>query len=375
MTDIPDDLALHPRYTTDIYGHAEAERLLLADFNRDKLPGAYLFCGPKGIGKASMAYRFSRFLFATPPPGSDSGGLFGEVLPPIRPASLAVDAEHPAARRVASGAHMNLLLIERSVDEKSKKLRNEIVVEDVRRIHNFLSKSAAEESWRIVLVDTADELNNNAANAMLKWLEEPPERALFILIASNPGKLLPTIRSRCRSVAFQPPGKEEFGRILAARHAVDAEEAESLYFLSGGAPGRALTLHESGMSEIFAELMGLFAAQASPQRLEQFAEQLSGTRRKDRPFHEVAAMLLAVLAGIIRAHAGASLFAPEGKQPVFAALAAKKPLDYWLDLWEKCAPLLADVERIHLDPRMAVSGVLLAYAGKESTVHYLKGAP
>ncbi len=372
MTSAPESDHQHPRLTEKIFGHAEAERLLLADWTRDKLPGAYLFAGPKGIGKASTAYRFACFLLATPMPSEQSGGLFGEALPPIAPDSLAVDADHPTARRIASGGHMNVLAIERSVDEKSKKLRNEIVVDDVRKIGNFLSKSAGEDGWRIVIIDAADEMNNNAANAVLKWLEEPPERAIFLLIASHPGALLPTIRSRCRTINFRPASPETFARILQRSSTLEAEEIEELYFLSGGAPGWALTLHESGMTDMFEELLELYASGASASQLDQFAESLAAGRKKERAFSDVAALLLSVLAGIVRAAAGTQKDASLKEQQVFNILAAKKPLDYWLDLWEKCPPLLADTERVHLDSRLIIAGILSAMAGKESMLYYMK---
>lgn len=372
MTDNTEDSELHPRHTAEIFGHEEAERLLLADFNRDKLPGAYLFSGPKGIGKASMAYRFARFLLATPMPGTSDGGLFGEALPPILPATLSIDPQHPVARRIASRGHMNLLAIERSIDEKTKKLRGEIVVEDVRKIGNFLSKSAAEEGWRIVIIDTADEMNNNAANAILKWLEEPPERALFLLVASQPGALLPTIRSRCRTVTFRPPSQEGFSRIVSATLGeMEASEMEHLYFLSGGAPGWALTLQENGIVKIYEDLLELYQQEASPLAFEAFAEQVTA-KKKDSRFSDIAAMLLAIVAGVIRHHEGMDAQTPEQEQRVFARLAAKKPLDYWLNLWEKSASLLSDTQRVHLDQRGAVAGITHALAGHENILNYMR---
>lgn len=371
MSDHFEDNELHPRMVSAVFGHEESERLLLADFNRNKLPGAYLFMGQKGIGKASMAYRFARFLLATPMPGEDAGGLFGEALPPVLPESLDIDPEHPTARRVASGGHANLLVLERSVNEDTKKLRNEIVVEDARKIGAFLSKSAAEDGWRIVIIDQADEMNIAAANAILKWLEEPPERALFILIASNPGKLLPTIRSRCRAVTFRPPSPEVFSGIVSRLLGhISPEEAQYLYSLSGGAPGLAVTLHQSGAVTLFEELMKLYAEGAPPPVLEQFAEQ--ATRgKKDRRFSDFAALLLAILAGIIRSSTHAPVGFPDESGRVFGLLAAKKPLDYWLQLWEKCAPLLAQAESMHLDTRVVAAGVVTALAGSDGLINYM----
>lgn len=371
MTHDSDDSALHPRLTHALYGHAEAQRLLLADFNRDKLPGAYLFCGARGVGKATLAYRFATFLLATPSPHEQAGGLFGDALPPVFPESLNISAEHPAAKRVAAGSHSNILLIERSIDDKSKKLRSEIVVEDARKIGAFLSKSAGEQGYRIVIIDTADEMNISAANAILKWLEEPPERAIFILIANHPGKLLPTIRSRCRSVVFRPPSRADFSTIIRAKLGeLEQEDCDYLYYLSGGAPGWAVTLYESGVVEAFEEIITLFSGNASVQALEQFAEQLAA-RKKEMATADISAMLLSMLAGIIRSIEGARRDTPPREQELFAKMAAKKPLDYWLELWEKGAPLLASAEHMHLDTRVVTAGVLTALAGQESILHYI----
>ncbi len=371
MTHDSDDNELHPRLTHDVYGHTEVERLLLADFNRDKLPGAYMFCGARGVGKATMAYRLATFLLATPSPHESAGGLFGDALPPVFPESLSISAEHPAARRVAAGSHGNVLVVERSVDEKSKKLRSEIVVEDARKIGAFLSKSAGEGGWRVVIIDTADEMNNAAANAILKWLEEPPERAIFILIAHHPGKLLPTIRSRCRSVVFRPPSHADFARIICAKLGeLEPEDIDHLYYLSGGAPGWAVTLYESGAVEAFEEIIALFSGNAGVQALEQFAEQLAA-RKKEMATSDISAMLLSMLAGIIRSIQGALRDTPPREQELFARMAAKKPLDYWLELWEKGAPLLASAEQMHLDTRVVTAGVLTALAGQDSILHYI----
>lgn len=371
MTNDSDDDALSACAAAEVFGHAEVERLLLADFNRDKLPGAYMFCGPRGIGKASMAYRLAKFLLATPAASEQGGGLFGDALPPIVPESLSISPSHPTAHRIATGSHANVLTVVRTVDEKTKKLRNDIVVDDVRKIGGFLSKSAAEDGYRIVIIDVADEMNANAANAALKWLEEPPERALFILIAHHPGKLLPTIRSRCRAVTFRPPAREAFDRIVSGRLGLlMPEELDHLYYLSGGAPGRAITLSAGDAPAMFTELLELYGSNASPQVLEGFAEQLSG-RKKELALADLSALLMAVLAGVIRACEGAGGATPAREHRVFSLLAAKKPLDYWLQLWEKCPSLLADVDRIHLDGKTIVSGVVTALAGEESILHYM----
>ena len=175
---------LAPRENPDLLGHEHTERELRRLAEGGRLPHALLLTGPRGIGKATLAFRLTRFLLAQPADRADSG--------------LVVDPASNAFRRVASGGHADLLTVERAYDPRRRRLRSDIIVEDVREISGFMRLTAAEEGWRIVIVDSAEEMNRNAANALLKILEEPPHRALLLLISHSPGQLLPTIRSRCR---------------------------------------------------------------------------------------------------------------------------------------------------------------------------------
>src|SRR5229473_2014413 len=196
-----------PRDNPLLLGHEAAEAVLLQAYRSGRLPHAWLLSGPRGIGKATLAFRFARFLFAE---GAAAPGLFAAP-----PASLAIAPEHPVFRRVASGGHADLLVVERSLDPKRKKLRSEIVVDDTRAIAGFLRLTPAEGGWRVVIVDGADMMNRNAANALLKILEEPPQKALLLLVSDNPGRLLPTIRSRCRILALKPLAEAEVREALA----------------------------------------------------------------------------------------------------------------------------------------------------------------
>src|ERR1700758_5051079 len=176
-----------PRENPVLLGHAQAERELRRLVEAGRLPHAILLSGPRGIGKATLAFRLARFLLAT---NGERGGS-AQI-------GLAIDPESGVFRRVAAGGHADLLTGERAYDARRRRLRSEIVVEDAREITSFFRLTAAEEGWRIVVVDGAEEMNRSAANALLKVLEEPPRRALLLLVSHSPGRLLPTIRSRCR---------------------------------------------------------------------------------------------------------------------------------------------------------------------------------
>src|SRR6516165_11749449 len=182
------------RANPDLVGHESAERELRRLVEAGRLPHAILLSGPRGIGKATLAFRFARFLLAN---GDDRTNAVAE-------SGLAINPESGVFRRVAAGGHADLLPIERAYDPRRRRLRGEIVVEDAREITSFFRLTAAEEGWRIVIVDGAEEMNRSAANALLKVLEEPPRQALLLLVSHSPGRLLPTIRSRCRRFPLVP---------------------------------------------------------------------------------------------------------------------------------------------------------------------------
>ena len=204
-----------PRANPDLIGHEGAERELRRLDEIGRLPHAILLSGPRGIGKATLAFRLARFLLAT-----------GEERNAVAEGGLAIDPESGVFRRVAAGGHADLLTVERAYDARRRRLRGEIVVEDAREITGFFRLTAAEEGWRIVIVDGAEEMNRSAANALLKVLEEPPRRALLLLISHSPGRLLPTIRSRCRRFALAALGDPAV-MLLLRRYRPELAEPEA----------------------------------------------------------------------------------------------------------------------------------------------------
>jgi DNA polymerase III subunit delta' len=183
-----------PNETAALFGHEEAEAALLGAYRSGRIPHAWLIGGAKGIGKATLAYRMARFVLAHP----DS------FAPDIQDSTtLQVDASHPVARQIANGRHGGLLALERTANDKGV-MRTVITVDETRATISFFGSTAATEGWRICIVDTVDELNANAANALLKVLEEPPERSLFLLISHAPARVLPTLQSRCRKLNLRP---------------------------------------------------------------------------------------------------------------------------------------------------------------------------
>ncbi|UXX83229.1 DNA polymerase III subunit delta' [Roseovarius pelagicus] len=249
--------APHPRETRELIGQAAAETGFLEAFNSGRMHHGWLMVGPRGVGKATLAWRIARFLLATPDPVAD-GGLFGDA--PISPQSLDVPDEHPVARRLLAGSDPGLFHITRTLNEKTGRMRDMIVAEDVRRLNGFLGLSAADGGRRVVLIDSADEMNAQAANALLKMLEEPPARTTLLLISHQPTGLLPTIRSRCRELRLPPLDAEGMAAALA-QAGVDTgtTDAAALAALSGGSVGEAVRLTNLGGLEMYRELTQIFA--------------------------------------------------------------------------------------------------------------------
>jgi len=266
-----DDLP-HPRATTVLFGHADAERALLEAYKSGRVPHAWLIGGPPGIGKATLAYRFARFVLAHPDPQA------AEVQSAT---SLAVDPGHPVAHRIAAQAQGDLLVLERVVNEQTGKLYTVIRVDDVRRTVSFFGSTAGEGGWRIAIVDAVDDLQREGANALLKVLEEPPARTLLLLVSHAPGRVLATIRSRCRRLLLRPLDEADLiaAASAASGRAADDVELREAARAAGGSAARALALLDGaalGLRQRVLDLIGQLP-NPDPRALHALGDALGGT--------------------------------------------------------------------------------------------------
>jgi DNA polymerase III subunit delta' len=202
--DLPEADALagapHPRHVYSLIGHERAEAEMLSAYREGRLAHAWLIGGRQGIGKATLAWRFARFVLANPDPTAKA----------VREArNLHVEPNHSAARLLAGLAHPDFALIRREWQGATKRLASEIAVEAVRQGLQVFQLSAAFGGWRIAIVDCAEDLNRNSANALLKIVEESPQRSLILIVSHRPGQVLPTIRSRCRRLRLDPLKEDE----------------------------------------------------------------------------------------------------------------------------------------------------------------------
>lgn len=347
-----------PRTNQRLAGHAKAEAALLESFNSGKLPHAWLLCGPRGIGKATLAHRFSRFLLA----GDHGGGLFGGA-----PTSLDVEDRVPAAQRVMAGGHADMRSVEIGYNDRTGKRRTEIVVDDVRDLGQFMRLTPAEGGWRVAVIDAADELNRAARNAVLKLLEEPPPRSVLLLVAHAPGSLLPTVRSRCRRLVLKALPVETVVALLGEyMPALPADERVELARLSDGSIGRALEFANAGGLKLYGDLFALLDGlpRLDGTALHAFADRV-GRRGEDgeRDFRTVGFLLDWWLKTLVRqgatGEAPASVLA--GETPLRQRLLRGAGLDRWLQVWEKVAHLFAREDAVNLDRKQVVLVSLFAF--------------
>ncbi len=244
--------APHPREAARLIGQPTAEDAFLQAFNSGRLHHGWLITGPRGVGKATLAWRIARFLLATPEAQED--GLFGAPPPPE---TLDIAPDHPVSHRLLAGSDPGLAAITRSANEKTGRMRDQIVVDDIRRLSRFFGLTATDGGRRVVIVDAADELNTSAANALLKMLEEPPARTTLLLISHQPSRLLPTIRSRCRTLRLTELSPDDLAAVLTQAGADLPAQRDALAALAQGSAGDALRLMNLGGLDIYAELIAI----------------------------------------------------------------------------------------------------------------------
>jgi DNA polymerase-3 subunit delta' len=327
--------APHPRLATRLIGHAAAEAEMLGAYREGRLAHAWLIGGREGVGKATLAWRFARFVLANPDPNA----------PAVRAATnLAVAPDHPAARQLAAMAHPDFALLRRGWNPKSKNFFSEIGVGDVRSGLQLFHMSAAFGGWRVAIVDSAEDLNRSGANSLLKMIEEPPPRSLILIVAHRPGQVLATIRSRCRRLLLERLSPSQIGDVVgglgAPWNAADAQAREAAAGRADGSVREALRRLDPEADGVGALIDAAIAQlpNPDPRAIHKLAEAVSG-RAAAEAFEALTAALYDWLAARARGD---------------ASPAAREALT---TLWDKVRASTRETEALNLDRKLHVLAV------------------
>lgn len=322
-----------------LQGLDEPAAALVQAYERNRLHHAWLLTGPQGLGKAALAHRFARLLL----------GATGD-----QDSVLDVRTEDPVARLVMAQSHPDFMILDRYGPHGA--LRRSISVDDARRLPEFFSKAPAMSRYRVALVDSVDDLNTNAANAILKILEEPPERGVLLLVSHAPGKLLPTVRSRCRRLVVRPWAPATLAQHLTSTQGLDRAEADHLATQALGSPGRALTLlgAKDKLDDVAVAALLDPAAQRDPVRLAAMADSFRGAEGGRR----LSQLLLRLC----------DLIAERLRRQTFADLSTASR---WAEVWRKLSQLPDETEGLNLD-RNDVFWSALAELRAASATHPLQ---
>lgn len=347
--------APHPRETLHLFGQSKAEDAFLEAFNTGRLHHAWLITGPRGVGKATLAWRIARFLLSQPV-GEADAGLFGDA--PPAPTSLEIGHDTPVYRRSAQLAEPRLCLIRRAYDAKKSKHTAQISVEEVRKLGAFFHMSATDGGRRVVIVDSADEMNVSSANALLKMLEEPPKDAVLLLVSHQPSRLLPTIRSRCRELRLGHLGGEDVRQALDAAGFDAADQSDALAELAAGSVGEALRLTNLDGMDAYREVVALFATlpKLDRPRALKLAESCVGAANVDR-YELILGLIDRFLTRMARTGAGRPplVEAAKGEAEVMTRLAPDSmAAKDWATVQQEISARAAHAKAVNLDPAASI---------------------
>lgn len=347
----------HPREAMQMFGQDRAVDAFTAAWQDNRLHHAWLLRGPAGIGKATLAYQIARALIAAPP----VGGLFA-----AEPRTLDCAPDCPIRARILAQSEPRLFVLRRQAvasREGKWRLQTQIAVDHVRAMRGFLQLSATDGGWRVVIADTADEMTTEAANALLKYLEEPPAQVLFLLVSHQPGGLLPTIRSRCRMLDLSALAPDPMARALAAAGAHVAEgHATPLAELAGGSAGQALRLIAHDGLAIFARLVTMISPGRVDRRAMLELSELCSGRDASPRFQLVLELVKTLLGRLSKAAATADAppAAAPGEHQLMAAVAGHPGQAV---IWAECLAQIqassAHAVAVNLDPGQTVIDILL----------------
>ena len=345
-----------PRLTRILTGHDKPQADFLDALNGGRMPHAWLLTGPKGVGKASFAYLAARLVLSKSAASAQSPSL---VMSPA--------LESDDAHLLEEGAHPDLFVLKREYNPKTQKFRGDIPVEAARDLKQSFNLSAGRGGWRVAIIDSIDDMNKNGVNALLKLIEEPPEKCLFLIVCHNPGRVLDTIRSRCRMLPFNALDESDLQSIVHARmEGSDPNEVAASAFLAQGSAGYALMLCEAGGFDLYREMIGVLetAPQLDVEKLHGLAGRF-GARAAPEQFSIFCFLLSGWLHRYVRFASTRTGFQPvfEGEEALVNRLLNDGlGVEPFVALWEKVEQDSRAVAALNLDKKQAVLEWMTGFA-------------
>lgn len=351
----PDDIpepdrvegAPHPRESIFLMGQDEAEKSFLEAFSGGRLHHGWMLTGPRGVGKATLAYRIARFLI---------GGNTDAT-------SLDMSPEAPVFRRIRALGEPQLTVCRRPWDDDTKRLKKQITVDEVRKLKSFFQMSATDGGWRVAIVDAADDLNDNAASALLKILEEPPAKAIILLICHQPAALLATIRSRCRELKLKPLEPGKLGAALDCAGFPPDEDQSALAELSAGSVGEAVRILSEDGQALYGRVTALInsAPKMSRGLIIALGDQCTGPANASR--YDMAVRLISLaLSRLARNGAGnpPKAEAAKGERDLAKRLSATPTqARIWADIEQMLSARIQHARAVNLDPGQVILDTFL----------------
>lgn len=346
MSEVEQQINIAPRNNTYLLGHEEEEQILLNAWKNNSLHNSWLLCGIEGIGKATLAYKFARFLLGADENKKDSY------------TTLDMPTSSPAAKLVSNNSHPDLKIIERDYtetdrrkvvkaikdgerlsDEELKGLKKSAIIkiDDVRTINEFLSKRSSNDGWRVVIVDSVDDLNNAGANAILKVLEEPPHKTILMLISHNPNRLLPTIKSRCAKLNLKPLSEANAASLLRRYRPELAEKnVKGLAELCSGSIGKAILYADNSALNSYDDLCKIVYAKNKFKLVDLLAFCDAATADEDS-YNLVQELVLKFVAENVR---------------------SCENVENLADMWDKAIKIFDETARLNLDKKQALINII-----------------
>jgi len=338
--DLADNSEVTPRSNQELYGHEDIESKILNDFNQGRLPHAIALCGASGIGKATLAYRIAKFLLSRKSDDNKADSLF-------------VPNSNPSVKRVLSKGHADLMVIEREYDEKKGRYKNDISVESIRKIHPFLSKTAAEGGWRVVIIDGAEALNRSSQNAILKVLEEAPSKTVIILTTSQPGSFLPTIKSRCRMINMLSLSNDIINKLIDTKLPnLNEAEKTAIVKISDGSIGAAIDFYNNDGAGLYNEIMSIIAQLPDINLLSLYQLSEKFQKPNTETLYEIAFNILLKFCEEISRNQARG-YANDFEVPNY-------PKDHFLNAWENISKVKRQIENFNLDKQQGIIKAFMA---------------